>query len=125
MRDPLDIRPVNSEPFHVRHRRWLIGWGLVAALFLAVVVNASNDAGSEPEPGETIEDRAPYAEVACESFTREAGIRTDDGETSNITRSGGGNVYTVQMYDDDVRVGTCVVQATGAEEWTLVKISGL
>jgi hypothetical protein len=37
---------------------------------------------------------------------------------------GGGNVYTVQMYDDDVRVGTCVVRATGAEEWTLVKISG-
>ena len=120
MRDPLDIRPVSSEPFHVKHRRWLIGWGITLGFFILVVLSLSNS-------GETsTEDRAPYAEVACEDFTREAGIRTDDGETSNITPNTAiGDIYTVQMYDDDVRVGTCVVQATGAEEWTLVRISGL
>jgi hypothetical protein len=63
--------------------------------------------------------------VACEGFARDAGVRADDGETSNVTpNSVIGDIYTVQMYEDDVRVGTCVVQATGPEEWTLVKISG-
>ena len=126
MRDPLDIRPVISEPFHVKHRRWLIGWGITLGFFVLVVLSLSSSGDSPPLNDETpAEDRAPYAEVACEDFTREAGIRTDDGETSNITpNSAIGDIYTVQMYDDDVRVGTCVVQATGAEEWTLVKISG-
>jgi hypothetical protein len=79
-----------------------------------------------PAPGNTTpEDRSPYAEVACEDFTREAGIRTDDGTTSLITpNSATGDIYTVQMYDDGVRVGTCVVQASGSDAWTLVKISG-
>jgi hypothetical protein len=126
MSGPFLSQPSSLEPFHKRHRRWLIGWGSAAALFVAFMLNASNETGSQSDPGEsTLEDRAPYAEVACEDFTREAGIRTDDGETSNITRSAMGNVYTVQMYEDDIRVGTCVVQATGTEEWTLVRISGL
>ena len=125
--EPLGTRPVISEPFHVKHRRWLIGMGLTLGFFIFVgLANLSSGGDSAPQNEDTsTEDRAPYAEVACESFTREAGIRTDDGETGNITpNSAIGDIYTVQMYDDGVRVGTCVVQATGAEEWTLVKISG-
>jgi hypothetical protein len=127
MRDPLGLRPVISEPFHVKHRQWLIAWGVTLGIVILVALsNLSSSGDSAPQnEEETSSDRAPYAEVACEDFTREAGIRTDDGETSNITPNGAiGDIYTVQMYDDDVRVGTCVVQATGAEEWTLVKISG-
>ena len=127
MSEPLGTHPLPLEPFHQRHRRWLIGWGIAAVFFLFVgcmnlVAGDTAGSGDNETPAE---ERAPYAEVACEGFTREAGIRADDGETSNITQnSATGDIYTVQMYDDDVRVGTCVVRASGPDEWTLVKISG-
>ena len=116
-----------QEPFHQRHRGLLIVGALLAIIFVTTTIaRPSNDAGGESDPGTTTtEDRAPYAEVACEGFTRDAGIRTDDGETSLITPNlATGDIYTVQMYEEGVRVGTCVVQVTGPEEWTLVKISG-
>jgi hypothetical protein len=126
--EPLGTQPLLSEPepFHKRHRRWLIGWGIAAAfvLFVGIANLGAGDTQGSPETETPADDRAPYAEVACEDFTREAGMQADDGETSNITESTPGDIYTVQMYDDNVRVGTCVVQSTGPEEWTLVKISG-
>jgi hypothetical protein len=65
------MRPVLSEPpFHVRHRRWLIGWGLTAALFLAFVVNAANDTGgsSTGSSGTSVDDK--YDQTWSKSYSR-------------------------------------------------------
>ena len=104
-------------------KRWLIAIGGMAVLTAIVIAGQVRDTSN---PQDTPEDRAPYAEVACEDFAHEAGMRTDDGETGNISsRNIIGVIYTVRMYDGDVRVGTCMVQATGPEEWTLVELASL
>ena len=93
------------EPFHKRHRDWLIGWGLgITAVILFLARPGDSPSESQPDRPTTSDDRAPYAEVACEGFTRDAGSRTDDGETSLVTPNlADGDIYTVQMYENDVR----------------------
>jgi hypothetical protein len=49
MREPLGTRPVISEPFHVRHRRWLIGWGIAAVFFVFVGIANIGAGDSAPQ----------------------------------------------------------------------------
>ena len=73
------MRPVPSEPlFHVRHRRWLIGWGLTAALFLAFVLNAANDTGgSSTGTGTSVDHKyeqtwsKSYSSTTCSEWNGE------------------------------------------------------
>lgn len=96
--------------------RWRGAVAIGTVLMLWLLIGETGDDG---EPGQDEpEDRSPYAEVACEDFTRDAGIPIDDGEISNVTA----DIYTVQLYRDDARIGTCIVKATGPEEWTLIDI---
>ena len=80
MREPPLERPVPLEPpFHVRHRRWLIGWGLTAALFLAFVVSAANDiGGSSTVTGTSVDDdkydqtwSGSYSSTTCAEWNAE------------------------------------------------------
>jgi hypothetical protein len=65
MSEPLGVRPVMSEPFHKRHRRWLIGWS-IAAVFLVFVgianIGAGDTEGTSSSNGETQADAGTSAD---------------------------------------------------------------
>jgi hypothetical protein len=77
--EPLGTQPLPSEPepFHKRHRRWLVGWGMVVVLFLAVVVNPTNDTGSSNGTGTSDNDKyeqtwpESYSSTTCREWHRE------------------------------------------------------
>jgi hypothetical protein len=69
--------PSEPEPFHQQHRQWLIGWAVVVVLFLAVVVNATNNPGSSDLTGTSTDDKyeqtwpESYSSTTCRKWNEE------------------------------------------------------
>ncbi len=83
MREPLGTRPAISEPFHVRHRRWVIGWGIAAVFFVFVGIanigagdtggTSSNDETSADAADDKYEQTWPksYSSTTCHEWNAE------------------------------------------------------
>ena len=82
MSEPLDTGPV-VEPFHKRHRRWLIGWGTLAVLFVLIgtvkllVDETDNSRGNSSSTGTSADDKyeqtwpKSYSSTTCQEWIAE------------------------------------------------------